>query len=190
MSKPILTQAQGMGLVALARMTLENVLADKNNDLTIFDLDPYKIERGVFVTLFSGTKLRGCIGNIEPEGTLFELAQKLAIAAATCDPRFKAVTAPELKNIELEVSILSPTLELIGKDSLEKTSQIRPFIDGIVIEKGSNKATFLPQVWESLKTKEAFLGELCKKACLEYDDWKTKETKIYSYQVQHFKEES
>lgn len=179
-----------MGLVALARMTLENVLDDKKHDLTLFDLDPYKIERGVFVTLFSDNKLRGCIGNIEPEGSLFESAQKLAIASATCDPRFSPVTAPELQKIELEVSILSPTEELLGKDSLEKTSQIRPFIDGIVIEKDGSKATFLPQVWESLKTKEAFLGELCKKACLEYDDWKNTETKIYSYQVQHFNEES
>ena len=86
-----------MGLLSLARQTLENVIADKDHDLTIFDLEPYQIERGLFVTLFSEkTKLRGCIGNIEAESSIFAGTQKLAIAAATCDPRFNAVTAGEL----------------------------------------------------------------------------------------------
>ena len=67
--------------------------------------------------------------------------------------------------------------------------KLRPGVDGLIIQKGGRQATFLPQVWEQLPDKKAFLTHLCLKAGLDADEWKRGELRVSTYQVQAFEEE-
>lgn len=127
----------------------------------------FKEKRGVFVTLMKKGELRGCIGRFEPDEDFLTLLQKMAVESSTQDYRFPPVTAEELKDIEIEVSILSP---------LKKVDSLDEFIvgrHGIYMKKGFRSSTFLPQVaseqgWD----KEETLRHLCLKAGLDPDAWK------------------
>jgi AMMECR1 domain-containing protein len=65
---------------------------------------------------------------------------------------------------------------------------IRPGIDGLIIQKGSRSALYLPQVWEEIPVKEDFLSSLCLKAGLHPDDWKDSSARFYTFQVESFAE--
>jgi len=129
------------------------------------------------------------MGHIDPDEPIFDSIRDRALDASLKDPRFPPLTPDELREIRLEVSVLTPPCELEGEDNAAKVAQIRPFVDGVVIEQERHRATFLPQVWESLSDRDQFLGELCKKARLAEDAWKTSPMIFYTYQVQHFEEE-
>ena len=120
-------------------------------------------------------ELRGCIGRFDPDEDFLTILQKMAIASATEDYRFTPVTAGELKDIEIEVSILSP---------LKKIESLDEFVvgeHGIYMKKGVRSSTFLPQVapeqgWD----KEETLRHLSLKAGLDQDGWKDAEFYIYT----------
>jgi len=99
-----------------------------------------KEPRGAFVTLTMGGDLRGCIGYIEGIKPLLEAVIDNGAAAATGDPRFEPVTVDELDRLEIEVSALTPLVEVDGPDDIELGRH------GIHLEKGSRRAVFLPQV--------------------------------------------
>jgi len=114
--------------------------------------------------------------------------QRNAINAAFNDPRFPALSLIELDQAAIDISILSKPRELEysgGNDLLEK---LRPNIDGVIINKGLARATFLPQVWEQLPRPQDFLAHLCRKAGLSPDEWKRGELGVSIYQVQYFHE--
>jgi len=124
-------------------------------------------ERGAFVTLTRDGNLRGCIGYIEGIKPLVEAVIDNGAAAATGDPRFEPVTAAELDQLEIEVSALTPLVEVDGPDDIEIGRH------GIHIEKGSRRAVFLPQVateqgWNINET----LIHLCLKAQLPSNGWR------------------
>jgi hypothetical protein len=149
--------------------------------------DPFFHEkRGVFVTLKMNDELRGCIGNIEPVYPLYKAVMANAREAAFSDPRFYPVTREELNELRIEISVLS-VLEKIeysfADDLLEK---LRPEKDGILIEKGAYKSTYLPQVWDEIKDGEIFLSSLCMKAGLPADEWKKGRLNVYRYEVEKF----
>lgn len=137
-----------------------------------------KEKKGVFVTLTKKGKLRGCIGNLEPEDVNKAVVER-AIGAAFYDPRFKPVTLNELKDIEIEVSLLTKPEKCEIKDVKKG--------DGVIIKHEYQTATFLPQVWEELKTKEEFLEHLCLKAGLAKDFWKTGKLKVQKYKAEKIK---
>jgi AmmeMemoRadiSam system protein A len=114
--------------------------------------------------------------------------QEHAAAAALQDPRFPRVMPKELGDIEIEVSVLSPKQVLDYEDPEELVQKIRPKIDGVVLQDGFRKATFLPQVWEQLETPEVFLSHLCAKMGASSDLWRKKPLQVYTYQVQEFHE--
>lgn len=140
----------------------------------------------VFVTLEKNHNLRGCIGTTEARMPIYEAVTQLAIASAVEDYRFSPVTKNELKDVKIEISVLSP---------LKKISSATEIIEGkhgVVVKKGSRSGLFLPQVWEhpELSKKEAFLSELCRqKAGLETDAWKKGDADLYTFTVFAFKEE-
>ena len=137
----------------------------------------------VFVTLTLGGQLRGCIGSLEPRGTLADAVSSYAGAAAFEDPRFSQVSAGELKKIEIEISVLSP-LELVSGHE-----QVKQGVHGVYVKSGRRSGTYLPQVWEHFGTKEEFLSSLCQeKAGLAPDAWKEKSTALYVYTVDSFRE--
>ena len=140
-------------------------------------------EQAVFVTLNKNHNLRGCIGSIIPHRALIDDLIANAKAAAFSDPRFNPLSPQELDQIELEVSLLTIPKELSYSDIEDLRKKIRPMIDGVILQIDGYQATFLPQVWEDLKTFDEFFAHLCLKASLPMDCLKY-HPKIYTYQVE------
>ncbi|QQS01860.1 MAG: AmmeMemoRadiSam system protein A [Austwickia sp.] len=116
-------------------------------------------------------RLRGCIGTIEPYRSLREDVQGNARAAAFSDPRFPALTAPELAHLDIEVSVLSPREPLPYADRADLVAQLRPGVDGLVLEYGGRRGTYLPQVWDQIPDPADFLASLVTKARLPQGFW-------------------
>ena len=178
-------------LLELARETI--VLRLHKEELPPVDPDalPESLsgDGACFVTLTKRGALRGCIGTLEPRRLLVEDVRANAAAAAFSDPRFPAVSVEELHDLQIELSVLSASqpLSYDGPDDL--IAKLRPGVDGVVIESGWNRATFLPQVWEKLPDPHEFLKQLCRKAFLGADAYHRPGLKVYVYQVEKFKEE-
>lgn len=135
--------------------------------------EPLRRLAATFVTLRQRDgALRGCIGELEPRFALVESTARNAFGAAFRDPRFEPVGRAELDALALHVSVLGP-LEPLGsgveREALCRT--LRPGIDGLVLDDGLHRATFLPAVWESLPEPERFVGELARKAGLAENAW-------------------
>jgi AmmeMemoRadiSam system protein A len=124
-----------------------------------------------FVTLTQQGALRGCIGSLEAWRPLAEDVRANALAAAFRDPRFPPLTADEVPNTRIEVSLLTPAEPLPCRDEADALVQLRPHIDGIILSAGRHCATFLPQVWEQLPEPAVFLAQLKRKAGLAADYW-------------------
>jgi AmmeMemoRadiSam system protein A len=117
-----------------------------------------------FVTLLKDGELRGCIGSLEAARPLALDVADNALAAAFRDPRFAALTPDEWPQCEVEVSLLSSPRRLAFADEAELLSTIEAGADGLILEAEGRRATFLPQVWERVPDKRAFLAELKRKA--------------------------
>jgi AmmeMemoRadiSam system protein A len=94
-----------------------------------------------------------------------------ARAAAFEDPRFPPLTLPELAKLEIHISILSPSEEMVFSSESDLLRQIRPGVDGLILQEGFRRGTFLPSVWAELPEKELFLTHLKLKAGLPADYW-------------------
>ncbi len=140
-----------------------------------------------FVTLTQNGELRGCIGNLEADRALRTDVQANARAAAFHDPRFPALTLQDYPDLQIEVSVLSSTMSLDFDSEQHALAQLRPGIDGIVLEYQRHRSTFLPQVWEQLKEPRAFLGALKQKAGLRADFWHP-DIKLSRYTVEKWRE--
>jgi uncharacterized protein len=176
-------------LLKLARDVLRNKLCSDDNDIRKYKIPEFNVKRGLFVTLMKNDNLRGCIGRIEPTNSIYQQVIHLAISAALEDHRFQPVQAAELSQIVIELSLLTVPEIIEGKDNTEKISQIRPFVDGVILNSGHYRSTFLPQVWDSLSDRDKFISELCRKAGLSYNHWRKEPIEFLSYQVEHFQEE-
>ena len=93
-----------------------------------------------------------------------------------------------MENIDIEISILTKPEKLEYSDADNLLLQLKPNIDGVILQKKHHKATFLPQVWEQLPDVKEFLSHLCQKAGLSSNEWKKGEIEIMTYQVEYFKE--
>lgn len=124
-----------------------------------------------FVTLKLNGRLRGCIGSLSVHRNLIEDVRANACAAAFQDPRFKPLRFEELSSVRIEVSLLSALQPMAFTDETDALSQLRPGVDGMVLEFGRHRGTFLPQVWENLPEPRSFLAELKRKAGLAPDFW-------------------
>lgn len=135
-----------------------------------------------FVTLKLNNQLRGCIGSLQAHKTLLEDLIHNAKAAAFRDPRFSPLTKEEFKSIQIEISLLSPCVELEYTNVADLKSKIKINTHGVILQHGNNRATFLPQVWLQLNSFELFFEALCKKAGLSYSCLEQK-PKIFTYEV-------
>jgi len=180
----------GILLVQTARKAIEYYIKH-NKTINPPEETPSKLLKPgmAFVTidriLENARELRGCIGFLQPVSTLINTVINAAIAAATEDPRFPPLTEEELDKIVIEVSVLSlPT-------PIKEASDVTVGKHGIIIHRGWNSGTLLPQVpieycWDA----ETFLAEGCIKAGLEPDCWLDRKTKIYVYEAVVFYEEA
>ena len=140
-----------------------------------------------FVTLTQSGELRGCIGSLEAGRPLREDVQANARAAAFRDPRFQPLTLEEYRFVRVEVSLLSAAEALHFDSEQQALAQLRPGIDGIVLEYGRRRSTFLPQVWEQLTQPRTFMAYLKQKAGLGADFWHA-DLKLSRYTVEKWRE--
>jgi len=138
-----------------------------------------------FVTLNLNQQLRGCIGTLEAYQPLIKDVSEHAFAAAFQDPRFTAVTEAEAEQLDIHISILTPGKEMNFTSEEDLLEQLRPGIDGIILQDGFHKATFLPSVWEQLTQPADFLNHLKIKAGLSKNHW-IENIKISRYQTISF----
>jgi len=141
------------------------------------------IPQATFVTLTLDHQLRGCIGSLIAHRPLLDDLISNAKAAAFDDPRFYPLSPEEFLHVNIEVSLLSAPERVLYDtiDDLER--KIIKGSDGIILQKGTHKATFLPQVWEQLPTFELFFSHLCQKAGLEKNCLQT-HPDIWRYKVE------
>jgi len=188
----MLNEEQKKKLLKIARETIDTYVKERRV-LNFKEDDPALLEHcGAFVTLRNlktkpldgGESLRGCIGHIVSNEPLYKTVLDMAIASGTEDPRFPPVTANELKDIKIEISVLSQPRKI--KD----VKEIELGIHGVIVQKGFNQGVFLPQVaTETGWKKEEFLSCLCShKAGLSPDAWKDKDTNIYIFEAEVFEE--
>jgi len=139
-----------------------------------------------FVTLNINDQLRGCIGTLEAHQALITDVSEHAFAAAFEDSRFPAVSEQEIEQLEISISILTPSTPISFTSEKDLLNQLRPGIDGLIFQAGSHKATFLPAVWEQLKNPEDFLNHLKIKAGLNAKDW-PEDVHVSRYETIHIK---
>jgi AmmeMemoRadiSam system protein A len=140
-----------------------------------------------FVTLFRGENLRGCIGSLRALRTLRDDVCENALGAAFRDPRFPPLALNEFDSTSVEISLLSPSTSFRFASEEDLLARLRPEVDGVSLEYGAHRATFLPQVWATLSDPRAFLAELKLKAGLAADFWSAHLT-VGLYQVTKWKE--
>jgi len=134
---------------------------------------------GAFVSLHKHGRLRGCIGHFGEDVPLHEIVAEMARAAAFEDPRFMPVTADELADIDIEISVLTPMRRIQSLDEFELHRH------GIYIRRGYRSGTYLPQVADEVNwTKEEFVSHCAQdKAGIGWDGWRDAETELYVYEA-------
>lgn len=179
-------------LLELARDTVEQYLkTGKKPSVDESKLTPaLKEVQGCFTTFTENNNLRGCIGHILPQEELYKCVMDNAINAAVNDARFNPVVYDEMKDIKIEVSVLTVPQKLEFSSGEDLLSKLRPMVDGVVLKQGFRQSTYLPQVWANFKSKEEFLPSLCMKGGMPLDCWKNTDTEVYTYQAFVFEEES
>lgn len=154
--------------------------------VTVTDYSPALQEvKATFVTLTIHDALRGCIGTLQAFRPLVEDVAHNAFAAAFHDPRFPRLSRKELDRLHLHISILSTPEPIRYTDEQDLLAQLRPGVDGLILEEGYYRGTFLPQVWDSLPDPKQFLRHLKLKAGLPPDYW-SKAIKMQRYSVEEF----
>jgi AmmeMemoRadiSam system protein A len=182
-SKFSLNEKEKNFCVSLARKSIEHFFSDG----TLLKADeknvPKKLldKRACFVTLTKKGNLRGCIGHLEAIQPLYLDIIENAVNAAFQDPRFNPLMRSELSDSKIEVSVLTDAVEIEFSSPTDLLKKIVAGEDGLIIRKGYRSATFLPSVWEEIKTKEEFLSHLCLKAGLAPDEWAKPGIKIFRY---------
>ena len=165
-------------LLRVARQSLENFL--KNGERIQFPTEIPELlkKRAVFVTLRNREhgNLRGCIGQSKPRYPLIEAVAKTAISSAVDDTRFPSLKLDELPDLLIEINVLSPL-------SHSKPEDVKIGKHGLMINKGSKGALFLPEVavsngWDL----DTFLEELCRKADLPEGSWHDREAELYVFE--------
>lgn len=175
-------------LLDLAQASIEHGL--KTGQPIKLDLTDYPselwVERATFVTLERNGQLRGCIGMLEAIRPLVVDVAENAFCAAYKDHRFSPLTADELDDLELHISILGLAEPLKFDSEPALIDQLRPGVDGLILEERGRRGTFLPSVWDSLPEPRQFLRSLKQKAGLAPDYW-SNTLKVSRYGTEIFK---
>ena len=182
--KELLNAKQRKELLKLARDTITFYL-DQGKPLDRgTDEEVLGEVMGVFVTLRRNHQLRGCIGNIIGTKPLYLGVRDMAIAAATQDFRFKTVTKDELRDIHIEISVLTPLKQITNTDEIILGKH------GVLVKDAYRSGVYLPQVaTETGWSKEEFMNSLCgHKAGMESSAWKSGECDIYIFSAEVFEE--
>ncbi|MCB1760782.1 MAG: AmmeMemoRadiSam system protein A [Gammaproteobacteria bacterium] len=187
------TESLQQPLAAADRSTLLKLAADSIR-VGLESRSPLRVQASVysdalqrtgacFVTLKLNGNLRGCIGHLEAHQPLVADVAENAFSAAFRDPRFAPLRPQELESLEIEISILSSPQPLPIESEQDLARKLRPGIDGLILQIGGRRATFLPSVWESLPTARDFIAQLKRKAGFASDFW-SDQVRAWTYQSQ------
>ena len=144
--------------------------------------------RATFVTLNEYGELRGCIGHLEAIQPLIKDVADNAFSAAFQDNRFPPLQKDEFDQIDIHISVLSLPQPLSFSSEQDLLQQIRPGVDGLILQDGYYRGTFLPSVWEQLPTREEFLAHLKIKAGLPANYW-SDSIQVSRYTTESFSED-
>jgi uncharacterized protein len=180
-----LNKQQQHQLLTLAKNSiLHGLQSTQPLPINLNDFSPeLREKRATFVTLEKQHHLRGCIGRLEAVRPLAEDIAENAFAAAFNDPRFPPITAHELNDLEIHLSILSTPESMSFTSEQDLLTQLQPGIDGVILKEGHLQATFLPSVWEQLPEPEQFLRKLKQKTGITPDYW-SNTIQVYRYQTE------
>jgi AmmeMemoRadiSam system protein A len=178
------TDDVGLRLLALARTSIAHALGGPAPDVP--QGEAYEKPAATFVTVMLRGQVHGCIGALEPRRSLAKDVEHNAVSAALSDPRSRPLTAEELGEAQIEISILSALESIEVTDEEDAANKIVPGVDGIVLSFHHARATFLPQVWDKLPNPKKFLAELRRKAGLSY--WPDG-IRVERYTVQKYEEQ-
>ncbi|HYT30951.1 MAG TPA: AmmeMemoRadiSam system protein A [Thermoanaerobaculia bacterium] len=184
MTEKELSRETRRDLLALARDSIEAFFrGEPEPRLSTDRAELFGLQRALFVTLRRGGELRGCIGTLAANGDVARIVPRFARRAAFEDPRFLPLEPTELPGCEIEISILSPP------EPVTDPEEIAIGRDGLILEARGRSGLLLPQVaTEWGFDREAFLGEVSRKAGLPPEAWKDPETKIWRFQAEVFAE--
>ena len=169
-------------LLAFARETLNRFFLTETVPMARNMSPRLQVPQGAFVTLKKHGELRGCIGNMAAMAPLGQTVGAMAMHAAFSDSRFNPLAASEMKEIEIEISVLTPMKEVPSPNDIIVGR------DGVVLQKSGKSGVFLPQVaTEQGWNRNQLLDNLCVKAGLPVGSWK-KDAQLYAFQADVFKE--
>lgn len=176
-------------VIEMAKQAIEYALRSADHQKLPLDPADYNEElqqkRATFVTLEINGELRGCIGTLEAFRPLIVDVAANAHAAAFSDPRFFPLSQEEFANIDIHISILSPPTPMTFRSENDLVTQLQPGVDGLILQEGINKGTFLPSVWESLPDPQQFLAHLKRKAGLSQNYW-SDTLQVFRYTTEYF----
>lgn len=183
-----LTPEDGKSLIKIAKESIYSYFSDESLNIDSSIKKKYSEKRGVFVTIKIDGQLRGCIGYTLPLFPLWEGISKAARAAAFEDHRFMPLSETELKQIKVEVSVLTKPELIEGKPSNYR-EKISVGKHGLMIENSLSSGLLLPQVFtEYCADAEKALEMTCQKAGLDPSAWKNPDCKVYKFSAIIFKE--
>ncbi len=167
-------------LLDIARLAIASYIVDKRIPIVKSEEKALNRKCGVFVSLHKKENLRGCIGVFTSDDPLYKTVAVMAVSAAFEDPRFDSVTEEEVKDLDIEISVLTPLKRIDGPEEIEIGR------DGIYIIKGAHKGVLLPQVAiEHDFDRNMFLDHTCLKAGLKVGDWR-EGAEIYTFEAEIF----
>jgi AmmeMemoRadiSam system protein A len=152
------------------------------------DLPPHLVLPGAtFVTLrMPDDRLLGCVGTMVPNRSLVDDVASNAVGSAFADPRLPSLTPAEFEVMEIKISVLGPLEQMAVDTYAELTTMVKPGVDGLLIDAGAHRATFLPSVWEQVDDDvRRFLELLWRKAGLRPTTWPRRMT-IWRYDTVEF----
>lgn len=183
------TRSQSELLIKLAREAIAAKFENVSSPPEPLDSHWLTERKACFVTLMLNQQLRGCIGSLNAIRPLWQEVWNNAQAAAFSDPRFPPLEKPELDHLLIEISVLTQPKQISVESETELLQRLRPGRDGLVIEEGDRRATFLPSVWVQLPEPERFLAQLKRKAGLSEDYW-SDQISCSLYQVDKISEQN
>ncbi len=184
MAASVLTREQRQALLDVARQAIREHLA-RGRAFRPEHGDPaLDVPAGAFVSLHVDGNLRGCIGNLYDQEPAAQTVSRMAVEAATRDPRFPELRVDELRRVDIEISVLGPLVRLAPEDVVVGTH-------GLYVVSEHRRGVLLPQVavdhgW----SRERFLSETCRKAGLAADAWQGSDVKLFGFEAQVFSDGS
>lgn len=174
-------------LLELARASIASGL--QHGEFVSYQREPSHPElnrpAACFVTLRVGEDLRGCCGTLEATRSLYLDVWNNAWASAFADPRFPPLTADEWRGTRIEISVLSEPEPCDVRNEAELLNVLRPGVDGLILQAGARRTTFLPAVWEQLPNPVEFVRHLKMKVGWPLDFWPP-DMQVWRYTTESF----